>query len=500
MSPMAPPVPAPIPSINKTIRMSSAAERYEIAAKEAISTFVNCNLIAPSVQEDERKPIDLVVVLDRSGSMAGPKLALCKKTMDFLAQQLTPNDRVGLVSYDTHVRTDLSLTNMTDDGKQQLSQSVKAISAGSMTNLSGGLLAGLDAVQQPQRMDNGEPNPVKSVLLLTDGQANEGVTKAHDLVHLVKCMLDSQVSIHTFGYGSDHDAALLGQIADIGRGSYYFVQNVDGIALAFANCLGGLLSVVAQNIKLECIASPGVLIQSVKTKRSVTTVTNLAHYEVDMGDMFADESRDLLLEIQLTPQHPQIIMELVEFRLRYANIVTSSMDKASSTATVNRPVVVTNNELNEHVVVQKQRVLAAEAIETAQAHASRGNFAEGRNVLTSIKSRLETDMENMPSTTSTVSTLISGLSECTTSIASETEYRSHGHGRMQQRMQQAWTQRNNDTQGDRESLDKLVDAIRSAPPRDPNSAHPEPAPVQSRVGNAIQARMMQRAFNLSSKS
>ncbi|CAK4182063.1 unnamed protein product [Aphanomyces euteiches] len=508
MSPVPPPAPAPAPApaasnaINKTIRISSAAERFEIAAAEACSTFVNCNLVAPSVEEDERKPIDLIVVLDRSGSMAGAKLALCKKTMEFLAQQLTAQDRVALVSYDTHVTTDLALTKMTAEGKAFLSQRVQAIQAGSMTNLSGGLLAGVDAVQQPNRADNGEPNPVKSVLLLTDGQANEGITSPAGLASMLQGVLDPQVSVHTFGYGSDHDATLLGQLADIGRGSYYFVQNVDGVALAFANCLGGLLSVVAQNIKLECIASPGVLIQSVKTKRPVTTVTNQVHYEVDMGDMFADESRDLLVEVQLTPQNPQESMNVVEFRLRYANVVGSSMDKASSTATISRPAIVKNEALNEQVVLQKQRVLAAEAIEAAQAQATRGNLAEGRNLIAAVKEKLETEMAKMPTTSAYMAPLLNDLVDCTTSMATESAYRNHGHGHMQQRMQKVWMQRSNNIEvNDEEELDRAMAVPMAAPALSSafGSAAPAaaPAPAPGRFGNMAQTRMMKKAFNLS---
>ncbi|CAK4529870.1 unnamed protein product, partial [Aphanomyces euteiches] len=330
---------APTNPISRAIHLSTAVEHSEIAAGEIRTTFVDCHLIAPSVDDDQRKPIDVVVVLDRSRSMGRSKLGLCKKTIEFLATQLTAQDRMGIVTYHSLVETTFALTRMTADGKDFLSQRLDAIVTDAGTNLSSGLFAGIAAVQDPNRPDNKEHNPVKSVLLLTDGEANKGVTDPTEFSYLLQKWLGPQESVHTFGYGSDHDATLLGQLADIGRGSYYFVQNVDGVALAFANCLGGLLSVVAQNIKLECIASPGVLIQSVKTKRPVTTVTNQVHYEVDMGDMFADESRDLLVEVQLTPQNPQESMNVVEFRLRYANVVGSSMDKASSTATISRPAI-----------------------------------------------------------------------------------------------------------------------------------------------------------------
>ncbi|CAK4076955.1 unnamed protein product [Aphanomyces euteiches] len=483
---------APTNPISRAIHLSTAVEHSEIAAGEIRTTFVDCHLIAPSVDDDQRKPIDVVVVLDRSRSMGRSKLGLCKKTIEFLATQLTAQDRMGIVTYHSLVETTFALTRMTADGKDFLSQRLDAIVTDAGTNLSSGLFAGIAAVQDPNRPDNKEHNPVKSVLLLTDGEANKGVTDPTEFSYLLQKWLGPQESVHTFGYGSDHDATLLGQLADIGRGSYYFVQNVDGVALAFANCLGGLLSVVAQNIKLECIASPGVLIQSVKTKRPVTTVTNQVHYEVDMGDMFADESRDLLVEVQLTPQNPQESMNVVEFRLRYANVVGSSMDKASSTATISRPAIVKNDAVNEHVVVQKQRVLVAEAIEAAKALASRQDFEQGRKMLLAVKERLEADMDKTPTIAALLASLVNDLDRSVASMSSAAEYRSVGHGRMEQTMQQLWTQRVNNVDFEEKELNASLEEQRNAAP----NAAARPYAHFNRFGNAIQSRMMKKAFEV----
>ncbi|CAK4677761.1 hypothetical protein LEN26_020146 [Aphanomyces euteiches] len=381
---------------------------------------------------------------------------------------------------------------MTADGKDLLSQRLDAIVTDAGTNLSSGLFAGIAAVQDPNRPDNKEPNPVKSVLLLTDGQANVGVVSSSGLASMLQGVLSPQESIHTFGYGSDHNAALLGQIADVGRGSYYFVQNVDGVALAFANCLGGLLSVIAQDIKLECIASPGVSIESIKTKRRVKPMANHFRYEVDMGDMIADESRDLLVEVQLPMQLFQQRMDVVEFRLRYDNVITSSLDKASATATIRRPAIVTSKALNEHVVVQKQRVLVAEAIEAAKALASRQDFEQGRKMLLAVKERLEADMDKTPTIATSMASLINDLDGSIASISSAAEYRAVGHGRMEQTMQQLWTKRVNNVDFEEKELDASLEEQRNAAP----NAAARPYAHFNRFGNAIQSRMMKKAFEV----
>ncbi|EQC42257.1 hypothetical protein SDRG_01091 [Saprolegnia diclina VS20] len=440
---------SPLP-LSKALSVSSAAEHKQIASAEtAATTFVNCHIVAPPCEESDRKPIDLVVVLDRSGSMSGSKLDLCKQTLDFLAHELSPHDRVSLVTYDTYVTTNLRLTKMTPAGKALLASKVQGVHAGSCTNLSGGLLAGLEEVQSSSRPDSGEPNPVQSVLLLTDGLANAGISSRSGLVELLEGVLSKNVSLFTFGYGSDHDAELLRELSDLGRGSYYFVQNLDSVSLAFADCLGGLLSVVAQNIKVECVAAANVSIASLKTKRPVTTNSPSTSYTVDLGDMYAEEERDILVQLTLAAwPAADTDQPLVTFNVRYANVLTSSLETTSTSVAVGRPVTVTDASLDALVVQQKHRIETAEALEAAQQEAQKGNLSGGQDVLRTLKAKIKRDEacfadknESFKSTT-----LIDDLDECCAAMATTHVYRERGMHRMAGKMQSHWAQRSNDVE------------------------------------------------------
>ncbi|KAF0685069.1 Aste57867_22997 [Aphanomyces stellatus] len=431
------PVPLPTTSpATKSIALTTAVELAQVRASAAATTFVNCHLVAPPCNVAERKPIDVVVVLDKSGSMSGSKLHLCKQTVTFLSQQLQEADRVALVTYGSDVTTDLRLTKMTTEGKALLVDTVNAVHTDGMTNMSGGLMAGID---QLTYVENGDPpNPVRSILVLTDGQANQGVTTPDGLATLLQSMLPPTTSLHTFGYGSDHDAALLGQLADIGHGSYYFITNVDRVMLAFADCLGGLLSVVAQNIKLECVAAPGVLLAAVKTKRPITTMVDQVHVEVDIGDLYADETRDVLLQVQLTPVATAVdAAALVTFRLRYVNILESCAASASATATIDRPLVVSTNVVNEDVLLQKQRVVVTDALEEALAAAARGAFENAKDVLRRVETTLRTEATAIVSDAGQqkAAALVKSVADCAKGMASEREFAARGHGHMVQQVQ-----------------------------------------------------------------
>ncbi|KAL3138377.1 hypothetical protein ABBQ32_006179 [Trebouxia sp. C0010 RCD-2024] len=96
----------------------------------------------------QRAPLDLVAVLDRSGSMAGGKLNAVKKTMNFLVQQMSAVDRLSIVTFSNDVLTDLPLRRMTESNKAAAQLAISKVYPSGGTNLSGGLFKGIDQHQQ----------------------------------------------------------------------------------------------------------------------------------------------------------------------------------------------------------------------------------------------------------------------------------------------------------------------------------------------------------------
>lgn len=361
--------------------------RYGLDGQEI---YVNCNIKAPECPEEQRKPVDMVIVLDCSGSMAeANKLGLCKDTIQFLMKAVSSKDRLSLITYDSDVKTRLPLTKMDGQGQKMLRRALEIVRPGTMTNLSGGLLEGIAQVQNTTR-EKGEPNPVQSVLLLTDGLANQGITNTTSLVNMVQDVLRPDVSLFAFGYGSgNHNSDLLRSLSDVGNGVYYLVDNVDSIALAFADCLGGLLSVVAQNLKVECIASHECTIEEIKTSKKIETKIEKVHYLLNMGDMYGEEERDLLLRVKL----PEMGMgeenlQVLKFVVTYANIVASTLDRLEGSAVLSRSQETGKCEPNAHVVKQKMRILAVEALETAKKAGDLGRLEEGRECIRKTRAKL----------------------------------------------------------------------------------------------------------------
>lgn len=108
--------------------------------------------------------------MDRSGSMSGDKLRLCKETLNFTIKQLHSKDRLAVVAYDNEVITPLDLCYMDPRGKELATRAVQKIECGGSTDLCAGLLRGVEIIQKNPTTSG----QVSSVLLLTDGFVHFG--------------------------------------------------------------------------------------------------------------------------------------------------------------------------------------------------------------------------------------------------------------------------------------------------------------------------------------
>jgi len=290
-------------STERSVRLNIQCDR---AAYTPESQIMQCmvSLRACEHTPTQRKPVDLVLVLDKSASMAGEKLALIQQTAELVVRECsgTIRDRLSIITYDTEVECLMPLAAMDASGKERARESIRSIRAGSSTNLSGGLLRGLEEVANLQ-----QPADNTSVFLMTDGHANAGIMDSQSLVRCVEGILAARATpctIFTFGMGTDHNAGMLRAISDAGQGQYYAMEGRDAVPTSFADALGGLMSIVGQNLRLRVGAGGGARIIAPLGKGYRATNRSDGSWELALGDLYSEESRDLLFEVQL-PSHAE---------------------------------------------------------------------------------------------------------------------------------------------------------------------------------------------------
>lgn len=232
------------------INLKSALDHIKLNPKESreVPNYLEIESIEQCNDGGERPGIDLVAVIDNSGSMRTDKIELVKATLEFMVTQLGDSDRLCLVEFNNQALRLCPLTVMNERGKTEVNRIIRNVQAGGGTNIQDGLEIGM-RVLADRRIENN----ITSLLLMSDGQDNESSTileRSHGVLENYCPKIRSGFTIHTFGYGAGHDAQLLDKIADMGSGGFYYVENNESIGFAFANCLGELMSVVADEINV----------------------------------------------------------------------------------------------------------------------------------------------------------------------------------------------------------------------------------------------------------
>jgi len=368
-----------------SLDLSFATEVDAVQNVEEREIVVMVSLLAPHFEANERAPLDLVCVIDRSGSMSGPKLQLSKETLNFTIRQLQAKDRLAIVSYDHAVAVDLGLTQMDQKGKELAVTAVAKIRAGGSTDLCAGMLKGLELVKE-----TGESlSSVSSVLLMTDGCANAGIQKSEEIIKELQKHREnsSSTTLHTFGYGGDHDVTMLKAISDEAMGVYYFIENQDQIPEAFGDCIGGLLSVVGQNVSVCVEGVDGSKITQVmtgfKTEKSGESST------VHLGDLQSEEGRDILCKVSL-PSCEAGSANIIKATISYFNVLESIQVDIEQIITINRPDQLTEAvTCNPKIDQQKNRLLTAEVLIKAKQLADQGSLEPARELVRSTIKRIQ---------------------------------------------------------------------------------------------------------------
>lgn len=375
---------------NTCLSLSGTSE-YDIYSQSSQATHIAVTVKAPAYEPKEHTPIDLVISLDVSGSMQGEKLNLAKKAILFVIQNLRAADRLAVVLYDSSVSTLFGLTQMDSKGKDTAIAKVEKIVDGSSTDLCSGLMQGVHLMNKR----GNKANLIGSVLLFTDGLANEGISDTTQILAVLRKEFkpSEKYSVHTFGFGSDHNATLLKGISEVGNGMYFFVKNVDEIPVSFADCLGGILTTVAQTMQLNLEGLDGHSIINVHTNKQFKMTGKTC--TISWGDIQSEEEKDILFELSLpavsTPIESFVGLKMT---LTYFSCVANKMIELSGNLTFKRVEDVTNGgqcqpQPSLKVTQQIFRVKATEAMKEAKVQAEGGNLASARTILNSQMAKLK---------------------------------------------------------------------------------------------------------------
>lgn len=237
----------------------------------------------------EHIPLNISIVLDRSGSMDGDKLNYAKEALKYVVNQLDSRDVLSIVLYDTDVEVFLEPQRLED--KNSLLKRIDKIATAGSTNLEGGIRKGYALVKKAKKLIGTEM--INRVLLLSDGLANVGISDPEALSAITKGFFEEErISISTFGVGNDYNENLMAKIALQGGGLYYFIYSPEKLPSIFDEELKGMSKVIAKNTVLK-IKFPEELIYERTYSFNSNVKGNLL--EISFNDLFAEEQKSILI-------------------------------------------------------------------------------------------------------------------------------------------------------------------------------------------------------------
>ncbi len=318
-----------------------------------------------------RRALNLSLVIDRSGSMAGTPLKQAVNAARLLIDQLSAEDIVSVVIYDDHVETIVAPQLVKN--KDVMHTALSKIHAGGCTNLSGGWLKGCEHVQSHHT-----PNKINRVLLLTDGLANVGITNDKILLNTAQQQfLQHHISTTTLGFGAHFNEDLLIGMAKQGQGNFYFIQTPEDLVEVFRIELESLSSLVAQNLTATVTPHPHVQIEQLLNNYSYNQVGNHS-LEITLGDVYEVEQKTLALVLNIAPiselgPHPILTIDY-----RYQTVIKDRIEQMQSQLLITLPIdtltVFQNTPPSQTVLAHTQRLRIAKAKEEAIRLADQGDY------------------------------------------------------------------------------------------------------------------------------
>ncbi|KAL5538364.1 hypothetical protein UlMin_046298 [Ulmus minor] len=323
-----------------------------------------------------RPGVDLVTVLDVSGSMAGEKLAKLKIAMQFLIKKLSPIDRLSVVTFADNSKRLCPLRQITETSQGEIEKMVNALVVEGITDITAGLQTGLKVLNDR----NITSERVVGIMLMSDGNQNTGGDASK--------VPAGNVPVHTFGFGQDQDPRVLKAIADNSMGGTFSdVQNQNNLSIAFSQCLAGLLTVAVQDLKLTVTRGKDEsTIQKVSAGNYPQSM-DASSVTISFGDLYHKEVRKVLVDLLLPAVSTQRDADVLHITYTYST--GGKLFEANPLIVMVTRIGSSDEPEREEVKIEENRLGTAQKMKDARIMADDKKLDDAQNKIVEAKSSLE---------------------------------------------------------------------------------------------------------------
>ncbi|MBT3274091.1 MAG: VWA domain-containing protein [Spirochaetales bacterium] len=340
-------------------------------AGQSNTAYLKISLTGFELEESrDRTPVNVAIVLDRSGSMEGDKIVRAREAAKMAVDLLDSRDIASIITYSDTVSVLVPATKVTD--RRYIKDKIDSIYADGSTALFAGVSKGGHELEKFFDI-----NKVNRVILLSDGLANVGPDSPAALGDLGASLRKMGISATTIGLGLGYNEDLMVRLAEKSDGNHAFVENSRDLARIFEYEFGDILSVVAQDLQIEITCAPGVRPVRVLGREAEIVGSSVI---TSINQIYSNGEKYVLLEVEVDSHRSGENVALAEITLHYNNMATQRVDRLRNEIgvqfTTNQPTVEEN--MDKAAMVSAVMQIAAERSEEAVILRDAGRVQEAK--------------------------------------------------------------------------------------------------------------------------
>lgn len=330
--------------------------------------------------DEQRSPVNLALVIDRSSSMRGPRIAQALRAASLVVDRLGDRDRLTIVTFDAAARAVFGPDAITETTRPAAHGALAEISTGVGTNLAAGFRKGADALRS-----GFVRGALSRLVLLTDGQPSIGVTDPERLCALVAQEVDAGVTTTAMGIGETFEEELLAEMARRGCGGFHYLAQPADVPAAFGRELDGVFAIAATSVTIKVVPHADVIRVDLAHRLPSRPLED--GLLVEIGEVAAGAPRSVLLRLSRDPEATS--QHLATLTLTYRNADGGPAE--AHIVGVDMPEY--EPEQAREVILERVGLEVATAVDTAWARRASGDSMHALAALAGVRRRLEEERD-----------------------------------------------------------------------------------------------------------
>jgi Ca-activated chloride channel family protein len=357
------------------VRVYSDVDKPVVLGKPGEHVFLKVGLEGlPVPVMPKRPPLNVAIVLDRSGSMnTDDKIGNARLGAIEIVERLTPDDIFSLVLYESSAWVVIPPHHVHD--KAALIETISSIRAGGRTALYSGVRLGAAQVRANMSWEY-----TNRIILLSDGLANIGPSRPQDLARLGSLLGDEGITVTTIGVGLDYNEDLMTSLSAMSGGNAYFAAESTQLPKIFAEEIGEAMTLAARDIRIRVDCPKGVRPVGVVGRDGEVSDRTMS---VKVGALYGTKDKFALFEVEIPPEETGKRLEVARVNVEYVDPHTNEMviDEQSIAITYDDNEEAVREQQNLEVVKEVAINVSSEAKRHAVDLADRGDFEGAASIM-----------------------------------------------------------------------------------------------------------------------